>query len=161
MLISLAPYETVRRHPTSPRIYGDLLVQKQIFINLPVRDLKRSTAFYTAIGATLNPQFSDDTASCMVISDTIFVMLLTHEKWAMFTKKPIVDAHRESEVMLALSAEDKAAVDKITDAAGANGGKADVNPKQDYGFMYGRSFEDVDGHIWECMYMDMSQFPKQ
>jgi predicted lactoylglutathione lyase len=136
-------------------------VQKQIFINLPVRDLKRSTAFYTAIGATLNPQFSDDTASCMVISDTIFVMLLTHEKWAMFTKKPIVDAHRESEVMLALSAEDKAAVDKITDAAGANGGKADVNPKQDYGFMYGRSFEDVDGHIWECMYMDMSQFPKQ
>jgi len=136
-------------------------VQKQIFINLPVRDLKRSTAFYTAIGATLNPQFSDDTASCMVISDTIFVMLLTHEKWAMFTKKPIVDAHRESEVMLALSAEDKAAIDKITDAAGANGGKADVNPKQDYGFMYGRSFEDVDGHIWECMYMDMSQFPKQ
>lgn len=136
-------------------------MQKQIFINLPVRDLKRSTAFYTAIGATLNPQFSDDTASCMVISDTIFVMLLTHEKWAMFTKKPIVDAHRESEVMLALSAEDKAAVDKITDAAGANGGKADVNPKQDYGFMYGRSFEDVDGHIWECMYMDMSQFPKQ
>lgn len=136
-------------------------MQKQIFINLPVRDLKRSTAFYTAIGATLNPQFSDDTASCMVISDTIFVMLLTHEKWAMFTKKPIVDAHRESEVMLALSAEDKAAIDKITDAAGANGGKADVNPKQDYGFMYGRSFEDVDGHIWECMYMDMSQFPKQ
>jgi uncharacterized protein len=136
-------------------------VQKQIFINLPVRDLKKSTAFYTALGATLNPQFSDDTASCMVLSDTIFVMLLTHEKWANFTKKPIVDAHRESEVMLALSAEDKAAVDKITDAAGANGGKADVNPKQDYGFMYGRSFEDLDGHIWECMYVDMSQFPKQ
>ena len=136
-------------------------MQKQIFVNLPVRDLKQSTAFYTAIGATLNPQFSDDTASCMVISDAIFVMLLTHEKWATFTKKPIVDAHRESEVMLALSAQDKAAVDKITDAAGANGGKADVNPKQDYGFMYGRSFEDVDGHIWECMYMDMSQFPKQ
>jgi predicted lactoylglutathione lyase len=135
-------------------------VQKQIFINLPVRDLKQSTAFYTAIGATLNPQFSDDTASCMVISDTIFVMLLTHEKWATFTKKPIVDAHRESEVMLALSAEDRAAVDKITEAAGANGGKADVNPQQDYGFMYGRSFEDVDGHIWECMYVDMSQFPK-
>lgn len=136
-------------------------MQKQIFINLPVRDLKQSTAFYTAIGATLNPQFSDDTASCMVISDAIFVMLLTHEKWATFTKKPIVDAHRESEVMLALSAEDKAAVDKITEAAGANGGKADVNPQQDYGFMYGRSFEDVDGHIWECMYVDMSQFPKQ
>jgi hypothetical protein len=135
-------------------------VQKQIFINLPVRDLKQSTAFYTAIGATLNPQFSDDTASCMVISDTIFVMLLTHEKWATFTQKPIVDSRRESEVMLALSAQDKSAVDKIVEAAGASGGKADVNPKQDYGFMYGRSFEDVDGHIWECMFVDMSQFPK-
>lgn len=134
-------------------------MQKQIFVNLPVQDLKQATAFYTAIGATLNPQFSDDTASCMVFSDTIFVMLLTHVKWATFTQKPIVDAHRQSEVMLALSAEDKAAVDTITDAAGANGGKADVNPKQDYGFMYGRSFEDVDGHIWECMYVDMSQFP--
>lgn len=132
---------------------------KQIFVNLPVRDLKAATAFYTAIGATLNPQFSDDTASCMVLSDTIFVMLLTHDKWAHFTKKPIVDAHRESEVMLALSAEDRGAVDKITNTAGANGGKADVNPKQDFGFMYGRSFEDLDGHIWECMFVDMSQMP--
>ena len=132
---------------------------KQIFVNLPVRDLKQATTFYTAIGATLNPQFSDDTASCMVFSDTIFVMLLTHDKWAHFTKKPIVDAHEQSEVMLALSAEDKAAVDKITDAAAANGGKADVNPKQDLGFMYGRSFEDVDGHIWEVFCMDMSQVP--
>ena len=135
-------------------------MSKQIFINLPVRDLTRATAFYTAIGATKNPQFSDDTASCMVLSDTIFVMLLTHAKWATFTKKPIVDARRESEVMLALSAENASAVDKITDAAGANGGKADVNPKQDLGFMYGRSFEDVDGHIWECMFLDMSQMPK-
>jgi len=135
-------------------------VSKQIFINLPVRDLKRATTFYTAIGATQNPQFSDDTASCMVLSDTIFVMLLTHAKWATFTKKPIVDARRESEVMLALSAENASAVDKITDAAGANGGKADVNPKQDLGFMYGRSFEDVDGHIWECMFVDMTQMPK-
>jgi len=135
-------------------------VPKQIFVNLPVRDLTKATAFYTAIGATRNPQFSDDTAACMVLSDTIFVMLLTHTKWATFTKKPIVDAHRESEVMLALSAEDRNAVDKITTTAAANGGKADVNPKQDFGFMYGRSFEDVDGHIWECMYVDMSQMPK-
>ena len=135
-------------------------MSKQIFINLPVRDLKRATTFYTAIGATKNPQFSDDTASCVVLSDTIFVMLLTHAKWATFTKKPIVDARRESEVMLALSAENASAVDKITDAAGANGGKADVNPKQDLGFMYGRSFEDVDGHIWECMFLDMTQMPK-
>ncbi len=133
---------------------------KQIFVNLPVRDLKKATAFYAAIGATKNPQFSDDTASCMVFSDSIFVMLLTHAKWASFTTKPIVDARRESEVMLALSAENRQLVDKITDAAGANGGKADVNPKQDHGFMYGRSFEDVDGHIWECVFVDMSQMPK-
>jgi len=136
-------------------------VSKQIFINLPVRDLKRATTFYTAIGATQNPQFSDDTASCMVLSDTIFVMLLTHAKWATFTKKPIVDARRESEVMLALSAENASAVDKITDAAGANGGKADVNPKQDLGFMYGRSFEDPDGHMWGVNWMDMAAFAAQ
>jgi predicted lactoylglutathione lyase len=135
-------------------------VAKQIFINLPVHDLKKATAFYEAIGATRNPQFSDDTASCMVFSDTIFVMLLTHAKWAFFTKKPIADAHRQSEVMLALSAENRDLVDKITDAAGANGGKADVNPRQDHGFMYGRSFEDVDGHVWEAMFVDMSQMPK-
>jgi len=135
-------------------------VAKQLFVNLPVRDLKKATAFYEAIGATKNPQFSDDTASCMVFSDTIFVMLLTHPKWAVFTKKPIVDAHRESEVMLALSAESRQAVDKIIDAAGANGGKADVNPRQEHGFMYGRSFQDVDGHIWESMYVDLSQLPK-
>jgi predicted lactoylglutathione lyase len=135
-------------------------VAKQLFVNLPVRDLKKATAFYEAIGATRNPQFSDDTASCMVFSDTIFVMLLTHPKWAGFTKKPIVDAHRESEVMLALSAENRQAVDRITDAAGANGGKADVNPRQELGFMYGRSFQDVDGHIWESMFVDMSQMPK-
>jgi predicted lactoylglutathione lyase len=134
-------------------------VPKQIFINLPVHDLQKATQFYTAIGATRNPQFSDDTAACMVLSDTIFVMLLTHAKWATFTKKPIVDSRRESEVMLALSAESRLDVDKITAAAGSNGGKADVNPKQDLGFMYGRSFEDTDGHIWECMFVDMSQIP--
>lgn len=133
---------------------------RQIFINLPVRDVAKATAFYTAIGAEKNPQFSDDTSSCMVLSDTIFVMLMTHDKWATFTKKPIVDSHRESEVMLALSAEDRASVDKMTEAAGANGGNADVNPAQDYGFMYGRSFEDPDGHIWEVMFVDMSQMPK-
>jgi uncharacterized protein len=135
-------------------------MSKQIFVNLPVRDLGKATAFYTALGAVKNPQFSDDTAACMVFSDTIFVMLLTHAKWGAFTKKPIVDARRESEVMLALSAESRKAVDTITDAAGANGGRADINPKQDHGFMYGRSFEDTDGHIWESVFVDMSQMPK-
>ena len=132
---------------------------KQIFINLPVRDLPKAKAFYEAIGAVNNPQFSDDTGACMVVSDTIFVMLLTHAKWAFFTKKPIADAHQASEVMLALSADDRKAVDALVVAAGANGGKADVNPPQDHGFMYGRSFEDLDGHIWESFFMDMSQLP--
>ena len=133
---------------------------RQIFVNLPVRDLAKAKAFYEAIGAVNNPQFSDDTAACMVLSDAIFVMLLTHAKWAGFTKKPIVDAHQASEVMLCLSASDRQAVDTIVEAAGAHGGKADVNPRQDLGFMYGRSFEDVDGHIWENVFMDMSQMPQ-
>ena len=133
---------------------------KQLFVNLPVSNLAKAKAFYEAIGAVNNPQFSDDTSACMVLSDTIFVMLLTHAKWAMFTKKPIVDAHQASEVMLALSADDRKAVDTMTEAAGAHGGKADVNPPQDHGFMYGRSFEDVDGHIWETVFMDMSQMPQ-
>lgn len=133
---------------------------KQIFINLPVRDLAKSKAFYEAVGAVNNPQFSDDTAACMVLSDSIFVMLLTHPKWASFTKKPISDAHQASEVMLALNADDRAAVDALVVAAGAHGGKADVNPVQDLGFMYGRSFEDLDGHIWETFYMDMSRMPQ-
>jgi predicted lactoylglutathione lyase len=135
-------------------------VTKQIFINLPVRDLKKSTSFYTAIGFTQNPQFSDDTAACMVLSDTIFVMLLTHAKWATFTKKPIVDAHRENEVALAVSVEDRNAVDKLIDAAAANGGKADVNPKQELPFMYARTLADVDGHVWQPLFFDMSKFPQ-
>jgi predicted lactoylglutathione lyase len=135
-------------------------MSRQIFINLPVSDLSKATAFYTAIGASKNPQFSDDTSSCMVLSDTIFVMLMTHDKWAHFTKKPIVDSRYQSEVMLALSAEDRESVDKMTDTAGAHGGKADVNAKQDLGFMYGRSFEDPDGHIWEVAFVDMAQMSK-
>lgn len=134
---------------------------RQIFINLPVRDVAKATAFYTAIGASKNPQFSDDSSSCMMFSDTIFVMIMTHDKWAHFTKKPIVDSRRESEVMLALSADARASVDKMADTAGANGGKADVNPPQDLGFMYGRSFEDPDGHIWEVVFVDMSQMAQQ
>ena len=135
-------------------------MSKQIFVNLPVSNLAKAKALYEAIGAVNNPQFSDDTAACMVVSDTIYVMLLTHAKWATFTRKPIADAHRASEVMLCLSAENRAAVDTLVNAAGAAGGKADVNPPQDHGFMYGRSFEDVDGHIWEVMFMDMSQMPQ-
>ena len=133
---------------------------KQLFVNLPVSDLSKAKSFYEAIGAVANPQFSDHTSACMVLSDTLFVMLLTHEKWRQFTKKPIVDAHRSSEVMLALSADAREAVDTIVEAAGRNGGKADANPRQDLGFMYSRSFEDADGHVWEIVFMDMSQMPQ-
>lgn len=127
---------------------------KMIFVNLPVSDLARSIRFYEAVGATQNPRFSDATAMMMVFSDTIHVMLLTHEKFRQFTPKAIADATTASEVLLCLSADDKAAVDAQVEAAGPAGGKVDPSPKQDYGFMYGRSFEDPDGHGWEVMWMD-------
>ena len=126
---------------------------RMIFVNLPVADLPKAKAFYKALGFTNNPQFTDETAACMVWSDTIFTMLLTHEKWREFTTRPIPDA-TSSEVMLALSLDSRDEVNTITDAAGRNGGTADINPLQDYGFMFSRSFTDLDGHLWETMWMD-------
>jgi predicted lactoylglutathione lyase len=134
-------------------------MSKMIFVNLPVANLVKSKAFYEAISAKNNPQFTDDTSACMVFSDTINVMLITHDKWRMFTSKAIPDSHQSIEVMLAISCDSRDTVDTMVDAAGANGGKPDVNPKQDQGFMYNRSFEDPDGHIWEAMWMDMSAIP--
>jgi uncharacterized protein len=134
-------------------------MSRMIFVNLPVRDLAKARAFYEAIGAVNNPQFSDETAACMVFSEAIHVMLLTHDKWAFFTKKPIADAHAASEMMLALSCENREAVLAIAEAAGKAGGLADVNPAQDHGFMLNRSFADPDGHIWEAMWMDPSAMP--
>ena len=136
-------------------------MSKMIFVNLPVHDLPKAKAFYEAIGATNNPRFSDDTAACMVFSEAIHVMLLTHAKWATFTKKPISDAHKASEVMLALSCDSREAVNAMADAAGKAGGKADVNPPQDYGFMFNRNIEDPDGHVWEAMWMDPKGMPAQ
>ncbi|NBB62966.1 lactoylglutathione lyase [Pseudomonas sp. ODNR1LW] len=127
---------------------------KLIFINLPVADLDRSIAFYEAVGATKNPMFSDDTAACMVLSDVIHVMLLTHAKWRSFTDRAIPDAHASAQVLLCLSQESKAAVDAAVAQAAATGGLPDPNASQDYGFMYGRSYADPDGHIWEVMWMD-------
>jgi len=128
---------------------------KMIFVNLPVANLKRATAFYESIGATKNPQFSDDTASCMVVSETIYVMLLTHEKYGQFTAKKIVDARSSSEVLIALSADNREDVDAMVKRAEASGVTIDPTPTQDFGFMYGRSFEDPDGHIWEIFWMDV------
>jgi predicted lactoylglutathione lyase len=135
-------------------------MSRMIFVNLPVEDLKRSKAFYAALGFVNEPKFTNDAAAAMVLSDTIVVMLLTKPFYSTFTSKPIADAHSSSEVLLCISCESPAEVDQITDAAASNGGKADVGPKQDVGFMYGRSFEDPDGHIWEPMWMD-SKFAEQ
>jgi len=131
---------------TSPRM---------IFVNLPVQDLERSKAFYESIGLRNEPKFSNEAAAMMVLSDTISVMLLTHPFYATFTRKPIANAQNSSQVLLCISCESPAEVDRITDAAAAAGGKADVAEKQDMGgIMYGRSFEDPDGHHWEPMWMD-------
>ena len=127
---------------------------RMIFVNLPVTDLAAARSFYEAIGAANNPQFTDDTAAAMVFSDTINVMLLTHGKFAQFTPKPIADAHATSEVLLCISSDSREDVDRITEAALAAGGR-EPREKQDYGFMYSRSFEDPDGHIWEPMWMDL------
>jgi predicted lactoylglutathione lyase len=129
---------------------------KLIFVNLPVTDLARATAFYQAVGAAKNEQFSDGTASCMVVSETIHVMLLTHDKFRQFTPKKIADARTSSEVLICISADSRDAVDDMVGKAQAAGGGADPGPKQDYGCMYGRSFEDPDGHIWEVMWMDVA-----
>lgn len=133
---------------------------KMIFVNLPVNDLDRSKAFYEAIGFTNNPQFTDETAACMVLSDTIHVMLLTHAKWTTFTTKPIPD-RTMSEVAFALSFDSRDEVDAVTEAAARSGGTADINPPQDHGFMFSRSFEDPDGHVWEPMWMDMAALPAE
>ena len=133
---------------------------QMIFVNLPVTDLDKSKAFYEAVGAANNPAFTDDTAACMVVEEgSIHVMLLTHEKWATFTSKKIPDAHTTAQVLICVSADSREAVDGQVDKAVKAGGKADPTPTQDFGFMYGRSFEDPDGHIWEVMWMDPAAIP--
>jgi hypothetical protein len=129
-------------------------MSKMIFVNLPVADLPRSKAFYEAIGFTNNPQFTNENAAAMVWSDAIVVMLLTHEFWRSFTSKAIPNGKDSAQVMLAISRDSRSEVDSIVEAASNNGGKADPNPTQGHGFMYGRSFEDPDGHIWEPLWMD-------
>ena len=128
-------------------------MSKMIFVNLPVRDLAKSMAFYEALGFTNEPRFTDETAAAMVWSDSIFVMLLTHDKWQSFTDRPIPPTSA-SEVSLALAMDDRAAVDAMIAAAAAHGGTADINPVQDHGFMYGRDLLDPDGHVWGPFWMD-------
>ena len=124
-----------------------------IFVNLPVSDLERSTAFFTALGYTINPQFSDETCASVVFSDTIYAMLLSEARFKDFTPRTIADARTTTEAIVCLGAASRADVDRIADAALANGGSP-VLDAQDHGFMYGRGFADPDGHIWEVMWMD-------
>ncbi|WP_213979113.1 VOC family protein [Sphingomonas sp. dw_22] len=128
---------------------------QMIFVNLPVADVARATAFYEAIGCTKDARFSNEVASAMQLSDEIVFMLLSHDFFKGFTPKPIADAHATSEVLLCISRDSREAVDAIMAKAAAAGGRIDIREKQDMGFMYGRSFEDPDGHIFEPMYMDV------
>lgn len=129
-------------------------MSRMIFVNLPVADLHKSRAFLEALGALNEPKFTDETAACMTISDSIHVMLLTHDKFAQFTPLPIADASSASQVLLCLSSESRQSVDATIERAVQAGGTADPSPKQEYGVMYGRSVADPDGHIWEIMWMD-------
>lgn len=129
---------------------------KMIFVNLPVSDLAVATGFYEAIGCEKNPQFSDETSASMVWSDTITFQLLTRDYFSTFTPKPIADAHRNNEVLLAISRESREDVDAAARAAAASGGRADLREPQDMGFMYSRAVEDPDGHVLELIWTDMT-----
>jgi predicted lactoylglutathione lyase len=137
-------------------------MSKQIFVNLPVKDLNQSVEFFTKLGFSFNPQFTDETATCMIVSDDIFVMLLTHDKFKTFTPNAICDATKNTEVLVSLSSESRTAVDDIVSKAVPSelrsaliaAGGTTYNEPQDYGFMYAHGFQDLDGHIWEIMYME-------
>jgi len=132
----------------------------QIFVNLPVKDLQRSVDFFTALGFSFDPRFTDENATCLIIDeDHIYAMLLTHDFFKNFTKKQIADATSSTEAILALSTDSREAVDDLVDKALASGGSA-ANEPDDQGFMYSRSFQDPDGHIWEVLSMDMSAVPQ-
>ncbi len=133
---------------------------KQIFINLAVKDLQKSMDFYTALGFTNNPQFSDNTGKCMVWGENIFVMIMTHEKFAGFATKPIADTKSNLAALFSLSVDSIDQVNTII-ANGLNAGGTEPSEMKDYGFMQQRTIEDFDGHTWEVFYMDITKFPKE
>jgi predicted lactoylglutathione lyase len=130
------------------------VMSKMIFVNLPVRDLAASTAFYVALGGKVNPQFSGEQSTSLMFSDSIGVMLLTHDHYRQFTQRPIGDARHESQAMIALSVDSRDALDATLQRVVAAGGRADPNPAQNLGFMLNRHVEDPDGNVWEIMWMD-------
>lgn len=133
---------------------------QQVFINLPVNDLEKSTRFYTALGFTNNPQFSDETAKCMVWSENIFVMIMTQEKFKSFATKPVADTKNNLAALFSLSLGSLNEVDKLM-TSGLNAGGVEPNEMRDYGFMQQRTIEDPDGHTWEVFFMDITKFPAQ
>lgn len=133
-------------------------MSRQLFVNLPVRDLDRSVAFFRALGFDFNPKFTDEKATCMIVSESVFVMLLVEPFFSGFTKKPVADARQSTEVLLALSCDSREAVVEFVEKAVAAGAKTPM-PANDMGFMYQHGFDDLDGHQWEVFYMDESQFP--
>jgi uncharacterized protein len=136
-------------------IWENAIMATKMFVNLPVKDLQKSIEFFTKLGYNFNAQFTDDSATCMVISDDIYAMFLVQEKFKSFTKKKIADSKKTTEVLIGLSAESREAVDKMVNKAVAAGGKT-PNGKQDHGLMYGWGYEDLDGHQWEIFWMDPS-----
>jgi hypothetical protein len=133
-------------------------MSRTITISMPVADLKASKNFYTALGFVNNPQFTDESAAMMAWSETINVMLLTHEKWRTFTTRPIAPSG-SSEFGLNISCDSREQVDAMNQAAAANGGTADINPVEEHGYMYGRDFADPDGHVWGAVWMDVAAMP--
>ena len=131
---------------------------KQIFVNLPVKDLNKTIEFFTKLGFKFNPQFTDENATCMIIGENIFAMLLVEKFFKSFIKKEIADAKKSTEVLLALHVDSRKEVDEMMTKAIKAGGKEPREP-QDHGWMYGRSFEDINGHIWEVFHMDMGKMP--
>jgi predicted lactoylglutathione lyase len=125
----------------------------QIFVNLPVKDLSRTVEFFKKLGFAFNPQFTDENATCMIINDNIFIMLLVEKFFKSFTKKEICDTTKDTEVIIAMSTESREKVDEMMQNVIKAGGKESREP-QDHGWMYGRSFQDIDGHLWEIIYMD-------
>jgi predicted lactoylglutathione lyase len=136
------------------------MTNDQIFVNLPIKDMARSRAFFAALGYAFNPQFTNDQGACMVVSDKIFVMLLVEPFFQGFTKKAIADAHTTTEVLICLSCTSRDEVDAQVKKALAAGGTA-PNPPQDHGFMYAHGYTDLDGHVWELVYMDPNAAPPQ
>lgn len=135
-------------------------MKRQIYVNLPIKDMARSQAFFRSLGFDFNPQFSNEQGACMVVAEDIYVMLLVEPFFQTFTKKPVADARQSTEVLVCLSCASRAEVDEMVAKARAAGGTVPRAP-QDHGFMYGHGFEDPDGHVWELVYMDMAAAPPQ